>query len=143
MYTPAGGPAKIFNFTIKPVIIIFFVICVELLWECVVFVHRHKNTVDKNRLLKAKYTWRSLVELTHTVNRICTGPNTCRASNPNSSRHLALFHYSPCNNYVFKFCALVFELLCSQVVCCGHNGTTRPKPIYPQIASGDIIMAKV
>ena len=28
----------------------------KLLWECVVFVHRHQN-----RLINAKYTWRSLV----------------------------------------------------------------------------------
>ena len=55
VYTYSGGPAQILNFVIKPVII-FFVIFVKLLWECVVFVHRHKN-----RLLKAKYTRRSLV----------------------------------------------------------------------------------
>ena len=31
----------------------------KLLWECVVFVHRHKN-----RWINAKYTWRSLVSST-------------------------------------------------------------------------------
>ena len=37
-----------------------------------------------------------------------------------------------------KFCTLVFELSRSQVTCSG-GCATRPKPIYPQTASGDII----
>ena len=51
MYTPAGGPAQIFNFTIKLVIIIFFTkgmrcFCAQA----------------QKQVTKAKYTWRSLVE---------------------------------------------------------------------------------
>ena len=40
-----------------------------------------------------------------------------------------------------KFCPLVFELSRSQVICGGGGcgGATRPKPIYSQTASGDII----
>ena len=38
-----------------------------------------------------------------------------------------------------KLCALVFELKHSQVVC-GGRGAMRPKPIYPQTQSGDIII---